>query len=154
MRLIFGVIVAAILVALAPPLWAQSTKSSPGDSPFASVVREWQEAYNRKDTATIANLYTEDAIQVVPTGVIRGREAIRKNVEAALNAGGHDLNVNTVAYHIEGNTGWIITEWSVQTRGEDGTMKPVKGFTSAVFVQSGNDWKIRVHTNVLAQQPS
>jgi uncharacterized protein (TIGR02246 family) len=154
MRSIFGVIVAAILVAVASPSWAQSAKSSPGDSPFASIVKDWQEAYNRKDTATIASFYTEDAIQVVPTGVIRGREAIQKSVEAGLNAGGHDLNVNTVAYHVEGNTGWIITEWSYRTRGQDGTVRPVNGFTNVILVQSGNNWKIRVHTEVPAQPPS
>ena len=153
MRSFLGVVVAAILVTVAGSSSAQPAASLSGESPFAGIVKSWQEAYNRKDAAAVASLYTEDAIMVVPNGVLHGREAIQRNLEAGLNADTHDLSVNTVASHVDGNTGWIITEWKAQIRSQDGTVRPTNGFTNAIFAQSGNNWKIRVHTNVPAPPP-
>ena len=144
-----GLTVAVLIVMAASPAAVQTTSGLP----LPELAKSWQDAYNRKDAAAVANLYTEDAIRVVPSGIMRGREAIQRNLEASLNAGGHGIVIKPVADHVDGNSGWSITEWSARTRGQDGAEMPINGFAHVTLVRVGNDWKIRVHSVTPASPP-
>src|ERR1051325_7150862 len=115
---------AAGLVLLAEP--ARSEAIDPATSPFAAAGKQYVEAYNRKDAAGVAALFTEDAVRVNAQGLIRGRAEIQKSTQAALDAGGHSLSLRYDVAHINGNTGWSVAEFNFQVRGKDGTDAPVR----------------------------
>jgi uncharacterized protein (TIGR02246 family) len=149
MRAIMAIAVTAIIIAVAGSGAAQQATIPAGESPFAAAVQRWVDAFNKKDAAAVAALYTNDAIRVVPAGIHRGRDAIQKNLEAAVNAGMHGLSVRHVVHRVEGNNGWSVAEYDARIRGQDGADVPVKGFASAIWVRDGDAWKIQMHmTNV------
>src|ERR1051325_2667467 len=123
---------AAVFVLLAVPVQAQST--DPANSPLAAVGKKYVEAYNRKDAAAVAALFTDDAVRVNTQGITRGREAIQKSTQAGLDAGGHDLKLQYLEAHIDGNTGWSIAEANVLVRGADGKDSPSRTLASLVWV--------------------
>jgi uncharacterized protein (TIGR02246 family) len=50
---------------------------------LTALREEYSEAFNKKDTATLVDMYAPDAIVIPGDGtVLTGREAIRKNLEA------------------------------------------------------------------------
>ena len=120
--------------------------AAPADSPFAAVGKQYVDAFNRKDAAGVAALYTENAIMVRPAGILRGRAAIQRDREAAINAGAHDLGLRYHDYQITGDAGWSVSEYELAIRGKDGADTPVKGFASVVWVRDGGTWKIHLHT--------
>ena len=146
---ILGMTIAAAVGIMAGSAAAQS----PAQPPFAAVVQAYAEAFNRRDAAAVTALYTDDAILIVPTGILRGREAILKNREAAVKAGGHDLNVRVAAYEVQGTSAWSVAEYNLLVPGKDGSDTPSKGFASVFWVRSGDAWKLHVHTLSPAPPP-
>jgi uncharacterized protein (TIGR02246 family) len=154
MRSILGIAVAAIIVAVSGLASAQQTQSTdPANSPFAAIGKQYVEAYNRKDAAAVAALFTDDAVRVNAQGIVRGREDIQKTTKDALDAGGHDLNLQYREAHIDGNNGWSIAEANFRVRGKDGADTPVRVLATTVWVQSGGVWKIRAQSLVNAPPP-
>ena len=150
-RSILGAVTAAVLVVMAGSAWAQG--SDPANSPFAAVGKQYIDAYNRKDAAAIAVLFTDDAVRVTDRGIIRGRADIQKSVEAGLNAGGHDLKLTYHVANIDGNTGWTVAEFDYRVRGKDGALSPMRGFATSVWANSGGAWKIKGQSLVIAPPP-
>jgi uncharacterized protein (TIGR02246 family) len=48
------------------------------DREIRAFTRTYDEKFNKNDAASIAALFTEDAVQVAPEALIFGREAIEK----------------------------------------------------------------------------
>ena len=90
-RSILGITSAAVLALIAAP--ARTEPVDAATSPFAAAGKQYVEAYNRKDAAGVAALFTEDAVRVNAQGLIRGRAEIQKSTQAALDAGGHSLSL-------------------------------------------------------------
>ena len=144
-------VAAVLLMVFAAAVRAEET--DPEKSPFAALGKQYVEAYNKKDAAIVATLFAEDAIRVNASGIIRGRAAIQKAVEAGLEAGNHDLTLRYHVAHIDGNTGWAVVESNSLVRGKDGTDTPARGFTTSVYVRDGGAWKIKAQTVVNAPPP-
>jgi ketosteroid isomerase-like protein len=56
------------------------------------ISQAWMDAYNRNDAAAATALYAEDGYYVsqhLSNGIIQGREAIKANIQLAINGGGH-----------------------------------------------------------------
>jgi ketosteroid isomerase-like protein len=121
----------------------------PATSPFAAAGKQWVEAYNRKDAAAVAALFTEDAIRVSALGIIRGRDAMQKFIQDALDAGGHALNLRYHVAYIDGNIGWSVVEYNLK----DGLDSPVRGFSTSFWVRDGGAWRIKGQTAVNALPP-
>jgi ketosteroid isomerase-like protein len=151
MRTIFAIAIAAIMVA-AGPAPAQQAQTPTGASPFAADVQRYEEAFNKKDAAGVTALYADDAIFTGAPGILRGRDAILKNREAAVK-NLDDLSVHPVAFHVEGNMGWGVSEWKARLRGQDGGLTPINGFSHESWVRDGNTWKIRAHMVIRAAPP-
>jgi ketosteroid isomerase-like protein len=49
-----------------------------GGEHFQKVQSDFAEAYNRKDVAAMAELFSENGVRITPAGIFRGRDAIRK----------------------------------------------------------------------------
>lgn len=143
----------AMLVAAAGPAPAQTGKSAAGASPIAANMENFQNAYNRKDAAAATALYTNDALRVGPFGIIRGRAAIQKHLEADFKAGWHDLRLHLDSDRIRGNTAWAVGEWSARMHGKNGSETPAHGYWSTVYVRAGHAWKAQVNTFNIAPPP-
>src|SRR5438552_3931373 len=119
-RLILGSAISAVVMALATPVPAQQAAGPASDSPFPAIVRQWQDAYNRKDAATIGALYSEDALWVLPGSLAMGRDAIQKHLEGDFKAGLYDIRIHEIEEHVVGDAAWLIGEWDVHTPGQNG----------------------------------
>lgn len=150
---ILGLAAGAILVAAAGPAPAQTSKSAAGASQIAAIVKNAQDAYNRKDAAALAASFTQDALYIYPFGILRGRAAIRKHFETEFKEGLHDLRIHLDSDRIRGNTAWVVGEWSARLRGQNGSERPVHGYLSDVYVRVGHAWKVEVDT-VVAGEPN
>ncbi len=102
----------ALLLLAAMPLVAQQPAAPAAPLPSITlpdtldrVLRDYEKAWEGKDPAGLAALFTEDGF-VMSAGKlpVRGREAIRA---AYANAGG-PLALRALAYSTDGNTGYII----------------------------------------------
>jgi uncharacterized protein (TIGR02246 family) len=145
------IVAGAVLVVMAGPVRAEAV--DPATSPFAALGKQYTEAYNRKDAAAVAALFSEDAIRVSASGMIQGRAAINKAVEDAIQGGGHDLSLRYHVAHVDGNTGWAIVEYQSQVRGKDGADTPVHGHSTTVYVRDGGNWKIKAQGTVNMPPP-
>jgi uncharacterized protein (TIGR02246 family) len=132
---------AAVLVLMVGPVRAEPV--DPASSPFAAVGKQYIEAFNRKDAAAVAALFTDDAVRVNAQGIVRGREGIQKSLQGTIDAGGHDLNVHYRDTHIDGNTGWSVAEYDLRVRGKDGAVTPTYGIATSVWANSSGVWKIK-----------
>jgi ketosteroid isomerase-like protein len=78
-RFLLGFVVLAISFAL--PTFAQQKDTVDPQiiEQLVAIGKTYAEAVNNNDAAAVAALYTDDAVYVVDTGPIYGREAIQKH---------------------------------------------------------------------------
>jgi uncharacterized protein (TIGR02246 family) len=100
-----------------------------------AVIVKFDEAFNRHDAATIAAIYTKDAVEMNSTsGVLSGRQAIGEKYRLMFGTSGQ-ISEKLVDVHAIGNDVSAIAEW---------TILPVKGYAATIYVREGDDWKIRM----------
>jgi ketosteroid isomerase-like protein len=90
----------------------QTAASGDGESlprEFATVLRNYETAWRKKDAAALANLFAADAY-VLPNGAppVHGRENIRAHYEGA----GGPLYLSALAWSRNGGVGYIIGKYS------------------------------------------
>jgi uncharacterized protein (TIGR02246 family) len=115
-----------------------------------ALTKEYGEAFNNNDRATIAALYTRDAVLVTTVGPIIGRQAIQKYY-TELYQWWHPKNliikVDGDAPHLIGTAGnelWATGEWGDIGQGKNGELLRYKGYAAHILVREGDGWKIRV----------
>ena len=101
-----------------------------------AVFMKFQEAHNNRDTATIAALHTQDAIEVRSwQGLASGRQAIAKRFEPDFaTSTGKMVNKLVQLYPI----GDAICEIADTDVGE------WKGQTATIYVRDGDTWKVSI----------
>jgi uncharacterized protein (TIGR02246 family) len=106
----------------------------------ASTMK-YDEAFNKNDAASIAALFTEDAVQVSPQGLIFGRQAIKKKY-ADLFQQWHPTDIISKVDQVNaiGNTAWKVGGWSCTMQTENGPL-PEKGYFASICVREGDAWK-------------
>src|SRR5437763_892354 len=87
--------------------------SQPASHDFKSAIEKaiaaWETAFNRKDAAAVASLYTEDATLLPPgSSVIQGRANIQAFMQSFINAGGSDAKLRVVDIQTSGDTAYEI----------------------------------------------
>jgi uncharacterized protein (TIGR02246 family) len=111
------------------------------------LAAKYDEAFNKNDAATVARLFTEDAVVGTPHGTFHGRQAIEKDYAQ------HDfqdylsknLFTNVDRVIAVGNEVRSTGRWS-DTIQDSGVIKQVEGHYSMVWAREGDTWKIRRHT--------
>ena len=99
-------LIAVLALTFALPLFAQESLPSVDLAPeLARVLRDYEKAWQAKDPAALAQLFTEDGF-VLQSGKppVRGRDAIR----TAYTGAGGPLALRALAVSTGGNTGYII----------------------------------------------
>jgi ketosteroid isomerase-like protein len=72
----FFMIVPALAVGLAASAAAQQVSEQDARQAGQNVLDAWNKTMQQKDAAAHAALFTEDAVQVTPQGLVSGRVAI------------------------------------------------------------------------------
>jgi uncharacterized protein (TIGR02246 family) len=122
------------------------------DPQIAQQIRErgkkYDEAFNKNDAPAVAALFTEDALQVRPEGVVSGRQAIEKKYAEfqfqKLHCNNHVLKTDQVI--AVGNEVCSIGEWSCTLQDESGGTIQVRGYYTDVNFRDGDTWKVRIST--------
>ncbi len=137
-----------MVAGLATAALAQSGSTSGNEQQIADIGKKWEDAYNRKDAASVAALYTANCAEVTTDGITQGRDAVQKRVEGLLKAGFHDLSIGTKGVMFMGNMAFPTGDWSQNVGPQQ-----VHGYWSAVDVRDGDTWKIQRLTIVLVPPP-
>lgn len=120
------------------------------ESVFDAYRKQWEEAFDRKDPAAIAELYTDSGVIYAADGsVARGRQAIREHFERVF--GEFEKLVPGVRLHFEtkledeeifGETGYEFGSYRLTT--PQGKVL-AEGNFSGIGRHLGEDWKIARH---------
>jgi len=97
-------------------------------------------AVDRKDAAAVAALYTSTA-QVLPPGgeIARGREAIQKAFQGAIDAGVKGLTLTTLEVEPHGDTATEVGTWEM--KGQDGATVDHGKFI-VIWKNEGGQWRL------------
>ena len=113
---------------------------------YDSALRtKYDDAFNMKDAAALAALFTEDAVLVTPEGLFSGRQAIEKRY-AGMFKRSHltdFFGVRDQLNAIGNNELWAVGEWWSLLQTEKGPIQ-VGGYWSEIYVREGDAWKIRM----------
>jgi uncharacterized protein (TIGR02246 family) len=116
---------------------------------LAKVPQGFSAAYNSKDAAAMARLFTQDAISVTDgPRIVFGRDAIGKDFEHAFNEGFSNLQATVAIRQIRGDVAWGGGDWSAMGPGPNNKMQSIHGHWSNFYVREDGGWKIRVAVNV------
>jgi hypothetical protein len=101
----------------------------------------------RTDNAVdLASLFTEEAVCVTPRGVFAGREAIAEGLDQLLRGSCLTSQIfQTDRLYSLGNDAWSVGQWWTTLQSFQGTAF-LGGYWSAILVQDGGSWKMRMLT--------
>ena len=131
---------ALLCAAFTPALVAQDV-----DTEMTAFARQYQDAYNREDHATLKTFYTDDALRVAGDGTtISGAEAIRVFLETQFKGADVTLVVR------QQSVGWsdfnhaYVAKGTYQVKGRSvqGDNIDISGKYSNVMLQVNGAWKI------------
>ena len=150
MKIRVVVALVGLAISFAPPVFAQQKDTQ--DPETAQQVRalasNYDAAFNRRDAATVAGLYTEDAVFNIPEGKFQGRQAIEGLYAKHYFGEAHSKNVVTgVNQAIEaGNEVRATGTWSDSFEDPSTGTIHADGTYSWVLVHDVDTWRIREST--------
>jgi ketosteroid isomerase-like protein len=112
----------------------------------SALTMKYQDAFNRRDSAALAALFTEDAVQVAPEGLFFGRKAIERRFadlfqrQRLSNFFGARDQLSAIGSEL-----WAVGEWWSLLPTQNGPVQ-VGGYWSEIYVRDGEVWKIRLST--------
>ncbi|HVM77765.1 MAG TPA: DUF4440 domain-containing protein [Stellaceae bacterium] len=120
-----------VLGALCIVAFAASGPAHAADKVRAAIDtgnRTFLEAYAKGDAATVASVYATDAV-VMPPGAppAKGRAAIQKFWQGAMDSGVGNVSLHTVQVGSSGTLAYEQGEFALDVRGKDGKTKHVAG---------------------------
>jgi uncharacterized protein (TIGR02246 family) len=159
-RLVVALVVLAI--GFTVPILAQQKEPTPSEQDHQLVDafnNKIDEAYKNNDPAAVAAFFAEDAVLVMDTGLIYGREAIQKHFAdlfKQVHFSDHVGKVDQYSPRIIGNQRWDTGEWSatIEVQGQKGDPIELKGYFGCIDIREGNDWKIRMLTYNMTPPPA
>jgi uncharacterized protein (TIGR02246 family) len=139
---------AGLALLFAAPAFGQDTPSCDGPQDacrqIAEITAQYNAAFNNRDLARLAALFTTDTVGAWPGGMLYGRVA-RENLFTDLfkagwlnHAGGPDQ------IHVIGDWGWAVGTWTATPPGAKDASHPAWGTWGEVVVHQDGVWKIRM----------
>lgn len=110
----------------------------------SALSMKYEKAFNEKNAAALASLFTEDALLVAPEGLFSGREAIEKRYAGVFQRShltdffGTRNQLNAI-----GNELCAVGAWWSLLQTEKGPLQ-VGGHWLEIYAREGDGWKIRV----------
>jgi uncharacterized protein (TIGR02246 family) len=109
------------------------------------LAHQYDTNYNRKDAAAMAALYTSDGILVAPSGqIIRGRDALQAYYVKRFASGAHSHAIQVIEVHVQGDGGYVLSEFSVTAPGANGELREVHGHIVSVCRRDSDGWHLRI----------
>jgi uncharacterized protein (TIGR02246 family) len=145
------------MVSLAAPITAQQTSASGRQDARQAVeafVAKYLEAYNKKDAAGVAVLYTEDGLLVPPGPIATGKQNIEKAWRAVFDAGRTGLRYDIQQIEAEGNLVWSVGRFTVMAPDESGMLQERQGNFANIYEWVGDELRFRVHAFNFLPGPS
>ncbi len=115
------------------------------------IPQAWMDAYNRNDAVAATALYAEDGYYVsqhLPTGIIKGWEAIKANIQRGIDGGGHIDSIEILTMAISGDMAYSVGTYHATNAGQK-----VTGRNIVVCRKINGKWLIVAHTSVVPEQP-
>jgi uncharacterized protein (TIGR02246 family) len=152
--------VAGLAIGFAVPTFAQQTETPDPQlrQRLVTLIKNYDEVFNKNDAPALAVFFTEDAVFVTETGPIYGREAIVKHFAdlfQKVHFSDHLGKPDEYSPHIIGTAGnevWASGGWSTTIKGQDFGPSEIKGYWSVI--REGDDWKIRMLTTNVSPPPA
>jgi uncharacterized protein (TIGR02246 family) len=124
-----------------------------------ALGKKFDEAFNNNDAAAVAALFTEDAIWVVDTGPLYGRQAIEKQVAEwfkGARSSNHVDKTDPNSPRIVGTPDKIAQngEWSGTFEPPNGKPFQLKGYWANIVVREGDAWKIWMSASMVTPAPA
>jgi uncharacterized protein (TIGR02246 family) len=105
--------------------------------------RAFLAAYAAHDSAKIASLYARDGAALPPGGErAKGREAIRKVWQGAMDAGLTNVTVKTIEVEARGDLAYEGGEYAYDVPSKDGTLAHSTGKYIVVWKRTGGTWQL------------
>jgi len=141
-------VAAIMLFGAVTPASTEQAEPGVGGDLFEKLQSEFAQAYNRKDVAAMAGLFSENGVRITPSGVFRGRDAIGRELRrVVIELGLHDYSVRRTVSRLEGGMVFNAGEWQAKL----GDGQQFHGYYSALLVREGDAVKIFEETvNVAA----
>jgi uncharacterized protein (TIGR02246 family) len=145
-----AVALVGLVFGLAWPIFAQEKDAV--DPKTAQKIRafaiKYDEAFNERDPAAVAALYTEDAVYVAHHGTFHGRQAIEKTYADYFQNRHSIKHVSTVDRLIAvGNDVRAFGIWSSAYQDTNNSLEKDRGHFRWLLVRQGDTWEIRTNTN-------
>lgn len=141
---------AGLAITIAAPAQQPKTPDPQLREQVLDLVKRFDVAWNSNDAATLAALFTDDAIEVRDTGPVYGRDALEKNWEDMyrhVQMTNHLSTVDQYSPHAIGTGGnelWMNGKFSVTLKGQDFGPIEQNGNWCLILVRGGDDWKARM----------
>ena len=115
----------------------------PKKQPFKVVDAAYAKAFNGKDAAGMAELYSKDAIFMMPDDPAKkGTKGVKELAQTAFDAGWRNVKFKTIRSGSDGDLAFAVGTVSMDQPSGDGTVK-VKGKYIDVYQrQKDGSWKI------------
>ncbi len=140
MRLVLALV--GLAIGFVVPAYSQEKEVTDPEirQQIEAIDNKFDEACNNNDAAAVAALFTQGAVDVTPTGVFSGRQAIEKYFEGIFQQWHVSNHVNKLDHVYEfGSHLCTIGEWAFKA-----TTQPEGGYRTLVYSRDGDTWKIRV----------
>jgi uncharacterized protein (TIGR02246 family) len=110
----------------------------------SALSLKFENAFNEKNAAALASLFTEDALLVAPEGLFSGRGAIEKRYAGVFQRS-HLTNFFGMRNQLNaiGNELCAVGAWWSLLQTEKGPLQ-VGGHWLEIYTREGDAWKIRV----------
>ncbi len=114
---------------------------------IAEVNANWTEAFQAGDAATLAAMYTEDALRMAPNEpTARGRQAMEQAfVTTFENTTARTITINTTEYGGVGDLAYSIGTYAVSYEAEAGTDQEEGKYIVLSKLADDGSWKIYAH---------
>jgi len=136
----------AMVISFAVPMFAQQEEVVDPQirSQLDALDKEFDVAMGNNDATAVAALFAKDAVEVTPTGVFSGRQAIENHLESLFQQWHLSEHTSKVDHVYEfGSRLCVIGEWTVKA-----TSQPLAGYRTVIYARDGDTWKISVRVLV------
>ncbi len=154
MKWFAGIALATSLIVVPAVAHAQS---APVDTKadIQKVATDWMNAYNKKDVATIGQMYADDGVFSNPGWTASGRTAIEESLKKDMAAGVFSsvTSITVDQSHRVGDLNYAAGAWTAETKGPDGKDVPVGGHWAVVSQYKDGHYLALVHNSNMALPP-
>ena len=111
-----------------------------------ALAKKFDEASNKADAAALAALFTQDAVEVAPEGLVYGRQALEKKYGEMFQKFHPTDHLNTIErVYMLGKDTCMIIKWS---------WGGLKGYVTTINVHKGDNWLFRIATVNVTPPPA